>query len=283
VSVDDDDSGCWGIRLLLSAVADVLALQSLAVNRVLRAATVKPGPAQEHRNATVTQRGPLRCVRPGAAICFDVWTEREYFIGVRNRDKEISMKPVFVAFVIVLLGGATVTGQGVGQSQGSFGVAGMENMQTTGTKATNPAGNPASVGSCPVSMRAQHLSDGNLVKTRDGHPSGIGQWLHLSLVSRDSRQITRATLRVRGFSPRARVTQTGPGGDPAFDAMRTLTVAFAAGADRSASADFRVPGMTAVGRIDLESLEYSDGSTWKIGDASTCRVTPDPEMLITSR
>jgi hypothetical protein len=190
---------------------------------------------------------------------------------------------VFVAFVMVLLGGATVTSQSVSQPQRSFGVASMENMQTTGTKSNGPAGQPASVSSCPVSMRAQHLSDGSLVKTRDGHPSGIGQWLHLSLVSRDSTQIARATLRVRGFSAKARVTQTGPGGDQAFDAMRTLTVALTAAADRSASADFRVPGMTAVGRIDLESLEYSDGSTWKAGGASSCRVVPDPEMLITSR
>jgi hypothetical protein len=189
---------------------------------------------------------------------------------------------------MVLLGGATVTGQTVSgqifsQSQSSFGVAGMEGMQGTGTNAIGTAGQTASLSSCPVSMRAQHLSDGSLVKTRDSHSSGIGQWLHLSLVSRDSRQIARATLRVRGFSPKARVTQTGPGGDQGFDAVRTLTVAFETAADRSASADFRVPGMTAVGRIDVESLEYSDGSTWKAGGASNCRVTPDTEMLITRR
>ncbi len=198
------------------------------------------------------------------------------------------MKPLFAACVVVLLGGAAVTGQTVSgqifsQSQCSFGVAGMEGMQTTGTNAIGTAGQPASVSSCPVAMRAQHLSDGSLVKTRDSHPSGIGQWLHLSLVSRDSRQIARATLRVRGFSPKARVTQTGPGGDQAFDAVRTLTVAFAARAGRSATADLWVPGMTAVGRIDLESLEYSDGSTWQIDGASICRVAPDPEMLIMSR
>jgi hypothetical protein len=193
------------------------------------------------------------------------------------------MRPVFVAFVMVLLGGATVTGQSVSQSQSSFGVAGMEGMQSTGTNATSPAGQTPSPGACPVSMRAQHLSDGNLVKTRDGHSSGIGQRLHLTLVSRDSRQIARATLRVRGFSPKARVTQTAPGAEPAYDVTRTLTVTFEPAADRSAGADFRVPGMTAVGRIDLESLEYSDGSTWKAGGALSCRVTPDPEMLITSR
>jgi hypothetical protein len=54
-------------------------------------------------------------------------------------------------------------------------------------------------------------------------------------------------------------------------------------ANRSASADFRIPGMTAVGTIDVEALEYSDGSTWKVSTASGCRVIPNPEMLVTSR
>jgi hypothetical protein len=198
------------------------------------------------------------------------------------------MRPIFLAFVMVLLGSATDPGQAVsGQSfspqQSSFGMAGVEGMQSSGTNVIGPAAQPSSVSSCPVSMRAQHLSDGSLVKTRDSHPSGIGQWLHLSLASRDSKQIAKATLRVRGFSPKGRVTQTGLGKDQAFDAMRTLTVVLAAAADRSAAADFRVPDMTAVGRIDLESLEYSDGSTWKTSGASSCRVAPDPEMLITMR
>jgi len=190
------------------------------------------------------------------------------------------MRPVSVTFAVVLLGGTIVAGQSANQSQNSAALAGVG---TTTEMKANLLAEPRSMSSCPVSMRAQHLPDGNLVKTREGYPNGIGQRLHLSMVSLDSRQIERATLRVRGFSPKGRLTQAGSGGDPTFDAMRTLTVALAAGADRSVSADVWVPGMTAVGRIDIESLEYSDGSTWKIGDGSSCRVAPDPLMLITSR
>jgi hypothetical protein len=190
------------------------------------------------------------------------------------------MRPLFWMFVLVLFGGARVTGQSASAAQSSYGVAGMEGMQSSGTSVAGPASQSQSAGACPVSMRAQHLPDGTLVKTRAPHPSGVGQWLHLSLTSRDSRQIAKATMRVRGFSPKARVTQTGSGAS--FDAMRVVTVPFVAGADRSASADFWVPGMSAVGRIDLEALAYSDGTTWKSGDAMNCRVTPDPEMLITS-
>lgn len=193
------------------------------------------------------------------------------------------MKPLLVALVTTLLGGATATAQVVSQPQRSSGATGMENSQTAATNAIQLLAQPAPINSCPVSMRAQHLSDGSLIETSNGHPSEIGQRLHLSLASRDSKQIARATLRVRGFSPKARVTETRFGGDQAYDATQTLTVVFAPTTGRSAAADFRVPDMTAVGSIDVEALEYSDGSTWEAGAASSCRVIPDPEMLITSR
>lgn len=206
---------------------------------------------------------------------------------MQKRDTKISTGSVRVAFVMVTLWGATVSGQAdsgqiFNQSQSSFGVAGMEGVQSAGTNALSPAGQAAPVNVCPVSMRAQYLSDGNLIDARESHPTGVGQRLHLSLASRDSRQVTRATLKIRGFSPKARVTQTGPGGDQSFDATQTLTAVFAVRADRNASAEFRVPGMSAVGRIEIEALEYSDGTTWKMSGASSCRVAPDPEMPITS-
>jgi hypothetical protein len=54
VSADDDDSGCcWGIRLFLSAVADVLAPQGLAANH----AAANQTRLWRHRIATLTQRG----------------------------------------------------------------------------------------------------------------------------------------------------------------------------------------------------------------------------------
>jgi hypothetical protein len=132
-------------------------------------------------------------------------------------------------------------------------------------------------------MRAQHLTDGNMVKTRNAHPSGAGQWLHLTLVGHDAKQIARATLIVRGSSPKGRVTGAENNDSEPFNAVRTLAVALTENADHSAAADLWVPGMTAVQRIELKSLVYSNDSSWRVGDGTSCRVTPDPLMLITSR
>jgi hypothetical protein len=46
------------------------------------------------------------------------------------------------------------------------------------------------------------------------------------------------------------------------------------------SGDLYIPGFTSVSSIDLIEVSYGGGKTWTIGDASACRVTPDPMMLI---
>jgi hypothetical protein len=43
------------------------------------------------------------------------------------------------------------------------------------------------------------------------------------------------------------------------------------------------PGLTAVVSIELMSVKYSDGSTWTPAQGKTCRVAPDPLMLVTQR
>jgi hypothetical protein len=136
---------------------------------------------------------------------------------------------------------------------------------------------------CPVTMRAQHLADGGLVKTDGAHPNGIGQWLHLSLADLDSRQIARATLTVHGVTPRGHVTQTLSAGGGSPGAVKTLNVSFSAGENWTARADIWVAGMSTVERIDVNSVDYSDGSKWKIAEDSGCHINPDPLMLISSR
>jgi hypothetical protein len=72
------------------------------------------------------------------------------------------------------------------------------------------------------------------------------------------------------------------GSDPS-DATRTLDVAFPAGSDKNASADLWVPGMSAVYSIDLVSVTYADGSTWKLAAGKTCHTPIDGVMLVGGR
>jgi hypothetical protein len=212
------------------------------------------------------------------------------------------MKLAFAAFVLMGFGATAASGQTLSQPQQSYGAGAMSaGMVRTGGPQNSeanatPAGQPRSFTLCPASMDAQHLADGNVVKARSAHPNphqtpqagGAGQWLHLTLIPRDAKPIAKATFTIRGYSAKGRMTGTQsthseePSGAK-FDVERTMTVPFTGNKDGSDSADLLVPGMTAVGQIELTSIAYVDGMRWNIATDAGCRVTPDPFMLISSR
>jgi hypothetical protein len=161
---------------------------------------------------------------------------------------------------------------------GSIGLAaqGAGPLQTTVLTLSPPA-----LG-CPVSLRAQHLADGSMVRVGNSHPAGVGQWLHLTLADHGSSQIVKATVAIYGLSNKARITQTAAGSDFS-DVVRTTTVQFSAASPGSVAGDVRVPGMTAIQRIDLDSVAYADGTVQSFAAEQACHVTPDPLMLVAGR
>ena len=167
----------------------------------------------------------------------------------------------------------------------TFGVAGMEGLKPP--QAANKTFIPWWTGfaampmGCPVSLRAQHGATGGMVQADKSRPKGLAQLLHLTLIDPDSRQIVSARVRVHGVSGKGRVTQalSNPdSGDP--DSVRNLVVQFSSAPGKTATGDLWVPDMTAVLRIDLNSLTYSDGSSRSFTAQETCHVAPDLKMLI---
>lgn len=164
----------------------------------------------------------------------------------------------------------------------SFGVAGT----TPGVQGGGASGSPAlaaqpPAGLCPVSLRAQHKADGGMEQVDSARVLGVGQWLHLVLADRNTSVPSSARVTVHGYSNKARVTQAGSGSRT--DAAKTITVKLAAQPDRSAAGDLWAPGMTAVTRIDLNSLSYADGTAQAFTAQQACHVAPDPFMLVAGR
>ena len=134
---------------------------------------------------------------------------------------------------------------------------------------------------CPVSLRAQHGSNGSMVQTDKSRPKGTAQLLHLTLIDPhpDSQRVVSARMSVHGLSGVVRATPAlSSSGDA--DATQTLDVRFSSGNEKAAFGDLWVPGMTAVLSIDLKSVTYADGSTRSFSGREACRVTPDPMMPI---
>lgn len=156
----------------------------------------------------------------------------------------------------------------------SNGVAGMEGtVLQHQTIAPRP--------SCPISLRAQHKADGNMLKVDKTRPAGVAQRLHLILKNPDSRQIVGAMLKVRGLSGKGRVA--GASGANTPDVSRMLDVRFVPGQQNEVTSDVWVPGMTAVLAVELNSVSFADGSRWSLNGTGACSIEPEPLMLIADR
>jgi hypothetical protein len=138
------------------------------------------------------------------------------------------------------------------------------------------------INGCPVTMRARHAPGGDSMKVDGAAIKGPAQRLHLMVTDRDARQIVAANVTVRGLTGKPRLTQT-LGAPDAADAAKTLEVRFAAEPGKEKSADFAVPGLTAATFVELNSVTYADGSTWKLAGGSACRSAIDGTMLIGNR
>jgi len=198
-----------------------------------------------------------------------------------------AVRNAVAASFVILMSAAAVAGQcrpaNAIAGGSSFGVAGVEgpfDVTLDGGKVVKmvPVDPPPVFRGCPVGMRANHLSDRNLVKAKGDGSSGVGQRLHLTLTGQGAHGIVSATLRVRGSSEKA--VMESAAGAAACDALQMVKVHFSANSDGSVSADFRVRGLTAAREIELYAVTYSDGKTWKLPEGSGCSVNTDLMMLV---
>ena len=186
--------------------------------------------------------------------------------------RDLTRLAASVSFAI-LLGPASLTAQSAG-----VGVAGMQGL-------SNPSvPMPVTIvdAGCPISLRAQHGPDGAMRKVDKNRPEGIAQKLHITLTSKDARQIKEARLRVRGASAKGRVSRAEMSQN-GMDYTRNVTVKLQPGTENEATGDVWVPGMTAVLQVELSSVTFADGEVQPFSAAQGCRFTPDHLMLIADR
>jgi len=138
------------------------------------------------------------------------------------------------------------------------------------------------INGCPVTLRARHAPGGESMKVDGTVVKGPAQRVHLTVANRDTRRIVAASVTVRGSSGKPRLTQT-LGTQNGWEAARTLDVWFGGESGKETAADFAVPGLSAATLVELNSVTYADGSTWKLAAGSACRFTIDPTMLVGER
>jgi hypothetical protein len=141
---------------------------------------------------------------------------------------------------------------------------------------------------CPVSMRAEHRSGGGVITT--GKSQIVGSMQHIRLILDHAAypvRVTAATVTIRGTNGKWRTMnasqfQTQPQPSSPYISS-TLNAVFLRDGDDSETSDLELPGFTSVKSIRLDSVTYADGTIWTPADGRSCRVEPDPLMLVSSR
>jgi hypothetical protein len=195
--------------------------------------------------------------------------------------------PILTTLTVLLFASTAALAQTAGQNQPRTPNAGTE------ASSGNAAGTMPSPGqtetqvltvrvgesnSCPVSLRARQSAAALQREVSASRPKGIAQLLHLTIPGAEAKRVMTASVTVHGFSGSLRMMEVAGTGSES-DAARTLEVRFSPGGGE-VSADIWAPGLTAVRSIDLNSVTYSDGSTWKLAAGSSCSSLVDGMMLI---
>jgi hypothetical protein len=192
------------------------------------------------------------------------------------------MKSLQFVLLAALLGCAAALAQQTPSS--GFGVSGMEPPGRNVAPSTAAIATPRA---CPVSVTAKQAGATEMVKVQKGPdgkpetPTQTGQRIRLFVGGLAKTGKVTATVTVRGRSARGRIDRAAAANSS--DLRRTLNVTFTREDEESAWAELVLPGFTAVKSVKLEALEFADGTTRDLADASLCTVAPDPIMLVAGR
>jgi glucose/arabinose dehydrogenase len=179
------------------------------------------------------------------------------------------------AAAIALLSSLTLCAQN--RSVGSADASAQDQPQTSTTLLVL-AGNSAPV--CPIGMEArQGVWDHTIAVHQGGeqYRGPFGQRILLALTDTHRAKIVAATVLVRGFDGKNRMLQTASSEGTATKVLRT---GFTESSNNAVSADLYISGFTAVTSVKLLDVTYSDGTTWQADRTNSCRVAPDPMMLV---
>jgi hypothetical protein len=140
---------------------------------------------------------------------------------------------------------------------------------------------------CPLDMRVRQGAGGNMMAV-DKNGKQVEMFAaRLILLLNDVRRehqtearMVEATVTVHGTAARGQILPADTRQDANGEIVKTLTVRLTAYGEPEVSADLMLPGFTSTRMVDLDSVAYADGSSWKLSGTDTCHVAPDMLMPV---
>jgi hypothetical protein len=139
---------------------------------------------------------------------------------------------------------------------------------------------------CPVGLEVSHGPSFQKRNTEYGPfapsaPMVQEQRIQLTMTNPSSKEIVSAQITVYGFSDKWRAIPLAGARDTPDLRKRVNLVLNVKGNDH-ASSDLSLNRFTSIAYVDLNSLTYADGASWKASSPEACSVTPNPLMLVSA-
>jgi hypothetical protein len=159
-------------------------------------------------------------------------------------------------------------------------------IQSSGQKLQSAAPMSAySRNSCPITIvDAEQTSVGHILPIKNRQFNGPAQRLHMIAWNFESEAIVGARIRVEGLTGELRAVDTQV--DSQVRVLffqpypsKTFEVAVNLGAEEDASITLLLRGFKAINFVSLDSVTYSDGSSWHSSVSETCHVPVRPSVL----
>jgi hypothetical protein len=137
---------------------------------------------------------------------------------------------------------------------------------------------------CPVDLEVNHGPSFQKKNTDYGPfappiPAVQEQRIQLTMTNPSRKEIVSAQITVHGFSDKWRAVPLANAASTP-DLTKRITIVLNVKGNDHASSDLSLQRFTSVAYVDLDSLTYADGATWKASSPSACSVSPDPLMLV---
>jgi hypothetical protein len=110
-------------------------------------------------------------------------------------------------------------------------------------------------------------------------PAVQEQRIQLTMTNPSRKEIVSAQITVHGFSDKWRAVPLALATNTPDLTKRVHIVLKVKGNDH-ASSDLSLQRFTSVAYVDLDSLTYADGATWKASSPGACSVSPELLMLV---
>lgn len=180
------------------------------------------------------------------------------------------MKLVGLCSIAVVLGSMTLLAQASGQKLSTSVITSVV---------------PGSI-NCPVAISAQKdLGAGRFqnVPAKGQQNQGPNQNLHLTLTNSTYSEIIGVRVTAYGLNAIGQITPAKAAANTSSAMQQSFDLKLKVDPKSIGSVDLALAGFTSVTYLNVDSIRYAGGSTWKPSAQRTCRAIPDATMLISSR